>query len=99
MKYLTLLALCAGFCTVPAFAQLPYQNPALSPEQRTEDLLARMTLKEKAGQMCQYVGIKHIQKAEKNLSLAEMKKSDAHGFYSNLHSSEISGLIIFLIKS
>ncbi|MGO4680232.1 glycoside hydrolase family 3 N-terminal domain-containing protein [Microbacterium sp. 2MCAF23] len=33
--------------------QLAYLNPALSPEERTEDLLSRMTLEEKAGLMFQ----------------------------------------------
>ena len=32
----------------------PYRNPALPIEQRTEDLLARMTPAEKVGQMCQW---------------------------------------------
>lgn len=32
---------------------LPYRNPQLSVEQRTEDLLSRMTLEEKVGQMTQ----------------------------------------------
>lgn len=31
----------------------PYQNPALSPEERAEDLLGRMTLREKIGQLNQ----------------------------------------------
>lgn len=31
--------------------QHPYLDPALSPQQRTEDLLARMTLEDKAGQL------------------------------------------------
>jgi beta-glucosidase len=34
--------------------QLPYQDATLTPEQRTDDLLARMTLEEKAGQLTQY---------------------------------------------
>ncbi len=33
---------------------LPFQDPALSPEQRTDDLLARLSLEEKAGQLSQY---------------------------------------------
>lgn len=34
----------------------PYQNPALPPETRANDLLSRMTLREKAGQMLQLDG-------------------------------------------
>ena len=30
---------------------LPYRDPALSPEQRVEDLLSRMSLEDKAGQL------------------------------------------------
>ncbi|MDH3998783.1 MAG: hypothetical protein OET90_08070 [Desulfuromonadales bacterium] len=37
-------------------AELPYLNSALPVEQRVEDLLKRMTLQEKIGQMCQYTG-------------------------------------------
>ncbi len=32
---------------------IPYKNPALSPEARAEDLLSRMTLREKVGQLTQ----------------------------------------------
>jgi len=34
----------------------PYQNPSLSPEERTEDLLSRMTREEKVGQLLQLDG-------------------------------------------
>ena len=34
-------------CSMSVFAQLPYQNPALSPEERAEDLLLRLNLQEK----------------------------------------------------
>ena len=37
-----------------------YKNPSFSVEHRVEDLLSRMSLEEKVGQMCQYVGIEHI---------------------------------------
>ena len=71
----------------------PYQNPALVDEDRVDDLLARMTLTEKVGQMCQYVGIEHIAHSEKNLSLEEMQAGDAHGVYPDLHSSQMPALI------
>lgn len=85
------VAACAG--TSLDSAAPDYQNPALSAEARTDDLLARMTLVEKVGQMCQFVGIEHIKKTEKHLSLAEMQAGDAHGIYPDLHSSKIPGLI------
>ena len=37
------------------------------------DSLSRMTLVEKVGQMCQYVGIEHVKKSEKYLSIEEMQ--------------------------
>ena len=43
----------AALCTMPlaqTLAQAPYQNPALTPETRAQDLVHRMTLEEKAGQ-------------------------------------------------
>ena len=72
---------------------LPYKNPDLSDEERVQDLLSRMTLAEKIGQMSQYVGPKHIARSEKNLTLEEMKASDAFGMYPSLHSSQIPNVI------
>lgn len=76
-----------------AEALLPYQDPNRSDESRVDDLIERMTLTEKVGQMCQYVGLEHIQKSEKHLTLEEMEAGDAHGIYPDLHSSEIPALI------
>jgi len=43
--------------------------------------------------MCQYVGIEHIKKSEKYLTLKEMQSGDAHGVYPSLHSSKMPDLI------
>ncbi|HDJ32601.1 MAG TPA: beta-glucosidase [Bacteroidetes bacterium] len=71
-----------------------YQDPGLPVEQRVSDLLSRMSLEEKIGQMCQYVGIEHhMKQAERNMSKEELETSDSHGFYPGLHSSDIAAMI------
>ena len=78
--------------SIQAFAieqALPYQNPERSAEQRVDDLLARMTLREKAGQMSQYVGIEHIKKSKKSISEKNLMNSDQKGFYPGLSIEEV----------
>ena len=58
-------------------------------EKRVKDLMKRMTLEEKVAQMSQFVGLEHMKKAEKEMTVEEMKKSHATGFYPDLHSSEV----------
>jgi len=58
-------------------------------EKRVNDLMNRMTLQEKVAQMSQYVGIEHMKAAEKDMTVEEMKKSHAKGFYPDLHSTEL----------
>ena len=44
-----IITLCLSTVTLTCMAQNePYKNPNLSPEERAEDLLGRLTLKEKA---------------------------------------------------
>ena len=37
-----------------------YLNPSANVDSRVADLMSRMTLEEKVGQMCQYVGIDYL---------------------------------------
>jgi beta-glucosidase len=63
-------------------AKLPaYKNPALSAEKRTKDLLARMTLAEKAAQMVSIWQEKSqkIQDADGHFDFAKAKKHFGHG--------------------
>lgn len=50
------LLLTCGVFTVQAANRPKYRNPALSVEQRTNDLLRRMTLEEKVGQLLCFLG-------------------------------------------
>jgi beta-glucosidase len=75
-------------------AQKPiYQDKKFTVEKRVNDLLKRMTLEEKVGQMCQYVSPEHVRITEKTLSKEEMLKSDFQAFYPGFHSSDIEALI------
>jgi len=79
---------------ISATAQkVPYQDSKLSTEKRVQDLMSRMTLEEKVAQMCQYVGLEHMKVAEKKLTVEEMKKSDAQGFYVGLFSDEVARMV------
>ena len=69
-----------------------YKDPNQPVQRRVENLLSQMTLEEKVGQMCQYVGLKHMQIAENFMSVEEMKRTHAQGFYPGLHSSDIERL-------
>lgn len=70
-----------------------YKDLSQPVEKRVENLMQQMTLQEKVAQMCQYVGLKHMQIAEKELSADEMEKSHAQGFYKNLHSTDVAQMV------
>jgi beta-glucosidase len=79
--------------SVNSYALEPYKNSDLSDEARVDDLLSRMTLIEKVGQMSQFVGPEHIARSEKNMTIEEMQAGDTFGIYPNLHSSQIPDVI------
>lgn len=65
---------------------LPYKNPALSPEERTVDLLSRMSFEEKVGQVQCYMGWDSYEKGPQGVVLSQtfkdrMKGSPAGAFW------------------
>lgn len=70
-----------------------YKDDSQPIEKRVENLLSQMTLEEKVAQMCQYVGLAHMQKAEKNMTAEDLKKNHAQGFYPSLHSSDVAAMV------
>ena len=63
LTLLTALLLCACTAREPL-----YKDPAAPVSKRVEDLLGRMTLEEKLGQMNQYTGLEHIRKTERRVN-------------------------------
>jgi beta-glucosidase len=70
-----------------------YLNPDKPVEERVDDLIGRMTLKEKVGQMCQYVALNRVKAAEKGHSPEEVRNNDGIGYYEGLHSSDIEEMV------
>ena len=71
-------------------AKLPiYKNPKASIEQRVNDLLNRMTLEEKVGQMNQYVGLEHIRENSKTMTAADLATNTATAFYPGINPVNI----------
>ena len=58
-----------------------YKNPKASVAQRVDDLLARMTLEEKVGQMNQLVGIEHFKQYSASMTTEELATNTANAFY------------------
>lgn len=69
-----------------------YQNPKATVEERVSDLLSRMTLEEKIGQMNQFVGIEHIKAAEATLTAEQLKNNTANAFYPGFSTTDLENL-------
>ena len=71
-----------------------YLDPKAKIEVRVDDLLSRMTLKEKVAQMCQYVGFQHMREAEaRRMNSQQLKNSDAWAFYPGLTVKNIEDMV------
>lgn len=66
-----------------------YRNPDAPVEKRVDDLLSRMTLEEKVGQMNQFVGIEHIKANEAHLTEEELKTNTAQAYYPGFPAATI----------
>ncbi|MFI3287742.1 MAG: glycoside hydrolase family 3 N-terminal domain-containing protein [Rikenellaceae bacterium] len=72
--------------------EVVYKNPNASVEDRVEDLLGRMTLEEKVGQMNQYVGLKHVEANSAGMTEEELLKNTATGFYPGMTVKDMEKL-------
>lgn len=88
--FIILLAIVTQFTYAQKEMKPIYLDKQKSVQERVNDLLKRMTLEEKVAQMDQFVGLEHMKKAEKEMTVEEMEKSHATGFYPGLHSTEVA---------
>lgn len=75
------LLLAAASLTAKSDRKPLYQDASAPVEARVSDLLSRMTLEEKVGQMNQLVGIEHVKANSKRMSAQELATNTANAFY------------------
>lgn len=67
-----------------------YQNPSLPVPERVEDLLCRMTLEEKAAQLCGNLAVSFMEDGKVNLDLLRENFPDGHGRFTQFSLVGIS---------
>lgn len=71
-----------------------YKDPEASVAERVKDLMNRMSLEEKIGQMNQLVGVEHIKFImSQKLTPEQIASSHAAGFYPNVGTDSIKALV------
>ena len=66
-----------------------YRDTKAPIEQRVEDLLSRMTIEEKVGQMNQLVGIEHFKQNSASMTAEELATNTANAFYPGMTVEDI----------
>ena len=66
-----------------------YKDSAAPIERRIDDLLSRMTLEEKVGQMNQFVGIEHFKQNSATMTAEELATNTANAFYPGVTAEDI----------
>ena len=66
-----------------------YKDPTAPVEKRVSDLMSRMTLEEKVGQMNQFVGIEHIKSNSASMTEEELKNNTANAFYPGITEKDV----------
>ncbi len=93
MKFLLILTGLMCFYQASTQNKPIYLDASKDINVRAIDLLGRMTLEEKIGQMCQYVAPKHVDQAKKELHGKNDLSNDQMGFYQNLIIGQIYEMI------
>lgn len=87
----TVMVATLGSCQSTSQDDPKYMDASQPVSTRVEDLIQRMTLEEKIGQMNQFVGIEHMKQAEESVTEEELATNTASGFYPGVSSKDVYG--------
>lgn len=91
-KFIFLMMTLWGTFSLMAQNKLEYLNPKLPINVRINDLMGRMSLEEKIGQMCQYVALEHVRESIKKMKGKNLKGDDQYGMYPHLSINDLKQL-------
>lgn len=83
------MAIGACLCSCGGSQEEVYKDSTAPVKDRVEDLLKRMTLEEKVGQMNQFVGVEHIKANSAVMTEEELKNNTANAFYPGFTEKDI----------
>ena len=83
------MAIGACLCSCGGSQKEVYKDSTAPVRDRVEDLLKRMTLEEKVGQMNQFVGVEHIKANSAVMTEEELKNNTANAFYPGFTEKDI----------
>ena len=89
-RKITLITACMMMAACSGEKAPLYKDASAPVEKRVEDLLSRMTLEEKVGQMNQFVGLEHIRKNEASLSEEDLRNNTANAFYPGFSADSVA---------
>lgn len=94
IKIAAILAFTITFMSCNIEKEPIYMDVNQPVNKRVDDLMSRMTLEEKVGQMCQWVGLEHMIEAERDLTIEELSNNTARGFYPGVTVDDVKQMIV-----
>ncbi len=73
---------------------MSYMDTNLSYQERVSQLLSAMTLEEKVGQMCQFVGFNYLNGSTRGMTAEEILQSDSQAEYIGYTTSDIADMVV-----
>ena len=75
-------------------SELIYLNSSYSDNERLEDLISRMTIEEKVGQMSQFVGLNQLSFKLDSFNIEEILSDNSESFYKGFAKKDIAKMVM-----